>query len=135
MNRPRKELIICALAVAFLVVAQRPSIGVAISVPAGHLPGLIGTGHHIVVESIFGTKGMNPVPPLDGIPPSSDDASTEYIYQASNNDLVQCSYVSKVIICHRTVRSCAHRLLLRPLRMQAPELPRNRLLPLVSECL
>jgi hypothetical protein len=131
MKRPRKELIVCTLAAAFLVVTLRPSIGVEISVPAGQVPALIGTEHLIVVDSVLGTKGM---PPPDGIPPSSDAASAQYIYQAKNNDLVQCSCVSKVIVCHRTVRSCGHRLLLpRPLHMQAPEPRRNRLLPLASE--
>jgi hypothetical protein len=43
----------------------------------------------------------------DGSAPLHDDSrpANGYLVQASSDDVVMCSYVSKVVICHRIVRT------------------------------
>jgi hypothetical protein len=86
------------------------------------------SGIHALAAALL-TAGLQQAfagePPVGGAPPASvltaSDAGTgraQSFDVAANCDVVICSYVNKIVMCHRLPRACAYRPLPRPFHPQ-----------------
>jgi hypothetical protein len=124
---------VSALCTASFLTALFPSFGAEMdSIDRALAP--ISGEHQPFAESGLGSDKQSAIKAstdaafLDGDSPLGN----LYLVQAHSNDVVICSFVGKVVMCHRIVRSCPPRLLL-PRRLPR-EQQRNKLLMVPYRC-
>jgi hypothetical protein len=111
---------VSALCTAAFLTALFPALGAEKADLIDRIPVPIGGEHQRFDQSGLGS--------------GNDDSplGNPYLVQARSDDVVICSFVGKVVMCHRIVRSCPPRLLL-PRKLPREQL-RNRLLPGPYRC-
>ena len=128
MTRPGQQFNCCTLAVAAFLLNPPLLFSGEIVVWVDRGAALRNTDLSLSLSSVQ-------IPAAVNLSPFYDDSKfkTGYLDQANNNDVVICSYVAKVVMCHRIVRSCPPRLLL-PIRRPPRKPQRDRLLLVPYRC-
>jgi hypothetical protein len=124
---------VSALCTAAFLTALFPSFGAEMANSIDRAPAPT-KEHQFFAESGLGSDKQSAIKApagtafLDGDSPLGNP----YLVQARSDDVVICSFVGKVVMCHRIVRSCPPRLLL-PRRLPR-ERQRNKLLMVPYRC-
>ena len=119
---------VSALCTAAFLTALFPSFGAEKADLIDRTPVPIGGEHQLFAESGLGSGKPIRIGASAGDAAPYDDSplGNLHLAQARSDDVVICSFVGKVVMCHRIVRSCPPRLLL-PRRLPR-EQQRNKLL-------
>ncbi|HWF94701.1 MAG TPA: hypothetical protein VG291_07070 [Xanthobacteraceae bacterium] len=119
---------VSVLCTAAFLTALFPSFGAEMANSIDRARAPISAEHQLFAQSGLGSDKQSPTEALAGAAFLDDDSplGNRYLVQARSDDIVICSFVGKVVMCHRIVRSCPPRLLL-PRRLPR-EQRRNKLL-------
>ncbi len=119
---------VSVLCTAAFLTALFPSFGAEMANSIDRALAPISAEHQLFAQSGLGSDKRSPTEALAGAAFLDDDSplGNPYLVQARSDDVVICSFVGKVVMCHRIVRSCPPRLLL-PRRLPR-EQRRNKLL-------
>jgi hypothetical protein len=117
---------VSALCTATFLTALFPSFGAEMANSIDRAPAPTSREHQLFAQSGLGSDKQSAIGASAGAAfPDGDSAlGNPYLVQA-RSDVVICSFVGKVVMCHRIVRSCPPRLLL-PRRLPR-EQQRNKL--------
>jgi hypothetical protein len=119
---------VSALCTAAFLTALFPSFGAEVANSIDRAPAPTSGEHQLFAQSGLGSDKQSAIGASAGAAFLDRDSplGNPYLLQARSNDVVICSFVGKVVMCHRIVRSCPARLLL-PRRLPR-EQQRNKLL-------
>jgi hypothetical protein len=125
---------VSALCTAAFLTALLPSFGAAMANSIDRAPAPTSGEHQLFAQSGLASDKQSAIGASAGAAFLDGDSAlgNPYLVQARSDDVVICSFVGKVVMCHRIVRSCPPRLLL-PRRLPR-EQQRNKLLMRPYRC-
>jgi hypothetical protein len=105
---------VSALCTAAFLTALFPSFGAEMANSIDRDAAPIGAEHQLFALSGLGADKRSAIEAAAGAAFLDDDSplGTPYLVQARSDDVVICSFVGKVVMCHRIARSCPPGLLL-----------------------